>query len=415
MKFAWLGCILWGSLLFAGNQSESNVNSRYIVESVEISGHPDGKISSFLRSDLNRLVGEKVDPESIDNLARRIKKELHVSSVSHRLIRGSEAEHVKVVFDVKGHRQDVDVTIPKFIFNSKQGWSAAAEIGTSVANNAFTFGLVSDNDTLPERYSGITARYENRKLGTDRVRLRFTFASYHDQWNHNTENFLSQQPFGMPDEMPGIYRTRQDFEPAVTVVLAKPLTLTVGAGFQRFETQYPTARFQGSDALVTSLRFHRQMEDSDANKHDVDATYSLRAATHILDSDFAYVRHMVQARYDHKRGRHELSDEVIAGVITGEAPLFDRFVLGNSSTLRGWNKFDIDPVGGDRVVHNTVDYRYRWFEAFWDTGAIWSRSEPAVQRHSLGGGFRDGAFFVAVAFPVKGARIEPVFMVGMNY
>src|SRR5437764_9138626 len=122
MKFVWLGC-LWGSLLFAGNQSESNINSRYIVESVEISGHGNAKLSSFLRSDMNRLVGEKVDPESIDNLAKRIRKELHVSSVSHRLLRGESAEHVKVVFDVKGHRQDVDVTIPKLIFNSKSGWS----------------------------------------------------------------------------------------------------------------------------------------------------------------------------------------------------------------------------------------------------------------------------------------------------
>jgi len=414
MKIVWLGC-LWGSLLFAGNQSESNINSRYIVESVEITGHSDGKISSFLRNDINRMVGEKVDSESIDNLARRIRKELHVSSVTHRLLRGNEAEHVKVVFDVKGHRQDVDVTIPKLILSSKSGWSASAEIGTTVANNTFTFGLVSDNDTLPERYTGITARYENRRLGTDRARLSFSFASYHDQWNRSTENFLSQQPATAADSVPGMYRTRQDFEPAVTIVLAKPLTLTVGAGFQRFETQYPNARFQGANAAVTSLRFHHQVEDSDANKHDVDASYSLRAATRALDSDFAYVRHLARARYNYKRGRHELSDEAIAGVITGQAPLFERFVLGNSSTLRGWNRFDIDPAGGDRVAHNTVDYRYRWFEFFWDTGAIWSRGEPAVQRHSLGGGIRDGAFFVAVAFPVRSAKVEPIFIVGMNY
>ena len=37
---------------------------------------------------MNRLVGERMDPESIDTLARRIRKELHVSSVSHRLLRG---------------------------------------------------------------------------------------------------------------------------------------------------------------------------------------------------------------------------------------------------------------------------------------------------------------------------------------
>lgn len=220
MKFVWLGC-MWGSLLFAGNQSESNINSRYIVESVEISGHTEVKISSFLRSDLNRLVGEKVDPESIDNLAKRIRKELHVTSVSHRLLRGQEAEHVKVVFDVKGHRQDLDVTIPKLQFNSKSGWSGTAEVGTSIGSNGFTFGLVSDNDTLPERYTGITARYENRKLGTDRVRFRFAFASYHDQWNRTTEDFLSQSS-NSSGLTPAIYRTRQDFEPAVTVVLAKP-------------------------------------------------------------------------------------------------------------------------------------------------------------------------------------------------
>ena len=416
MKYARLASVLWGGLLFAGGpHSESNVNSRYIVESVAIAGHDSDKLSSSLRGEMNRLVGERVDPESINNLGKYIRKELHVTSVSHRLLKGDEPEHVKVVFDVKGHRQDFDATIPKFSFHSKQGWSGAAEVTTTIDQNAFTFGLVSDNDALPERYAGITARYENRKLGSDKVRLRFGFGSYHDQWNRDTETTLRLQPSDSSDVIPGIYRTRQDFEPAVTFVLAKPLTLSVGAGFQRFQTQFPTARFQGANAVVTSLRFHHQVEDSDANKHDMDVNYSLRAATRALDSDFVYVRHLAQARYDYKRGKHELSDEVTAGGITGQAPLFERFVLGNSSTLRGWNRFDIDPVGGDRVVHNTVDYRYRCFDIFWDTGAIWSRSEPATQRHSLGVGFRDGSFFLAVAFPVKSGRAEPIFMVGMNY
>src|SRR5881396_3239974 len=114
MKYAWVASVLWTSLLFAGNpHSDSNVNSRYIVESVVISGHENQKLSSSLRSDMKRLVGERMDPESLDNLGRRIRKELHVSSVSHRLLRGNQPEHVKVVFDLKGHRQDFDVTIPK--------------------------------------------------------------------------------------------------------------------------------------------------------------------------------------------------------------------------------------------------------------------------------------------------------------
>jgi outer membrane protein assembly factor BamA len=414
MKYGWLGCLVFGGLLFAGNQQDMNVNSRYIVESVEIAGRQDEKISSTLREEMNRLVGERVDVESIDDLARRIRKELHVNTVTHKLIRGDEAEHVKVVFDVKGRRQNVDVNIPKVVFNSRQGWTGTAEVSTGIAGNTFAFGLVSDNDTLPDRYAGVTARYERHGLGTDALGFSFSFGSYHDQWTQSTENAL-QPPATGTDLVPGIYRTRQDFEPALTYTPVKPLTLTVGMGFERFETQYPNARFQGANAVVTTLRYHQQVEDSDANKHDVDASYSLRAATRALDSDFAYVRHLARARYEWKRGNQEWSDEVFAGMIIGQAPLFERFVLGNSFTLRGWNRFDIDPAGGDRVVHNTVDYRYRMLEAFWDTGAIWNRNETAVPRHSLGAGVRDGAFFLAVAFPVKYGRVEPIFILGMNY
>ena len=64
--------------------------------------------------------------------------------------------------------------------------------------------------------------------------------------------------------------------------------------------------------------------------------------------------------------------------IAGRAPLFERFVLGNASTLRGWNKYELDPAGGNRMVHNSVEYRYGAFQAFYDTGAVWDRNDPAV-------------------------------------
>ena len=39
MKYAWLGCLLVGSLLFAGTQdSDLNVNKRYTVETVIVAG-----------------------------------------------------------------------------------------------------------------------------------------------------------------------------------------------------------------------------------------------------------------------------------------------------------------------------------------------------------------------------------------
>ena len=54
--------------------------------------------------------------------------------------------------------------------------------------------------------------------------------------------------------------------------------------------------------------------------------------------------------------------------------------------LRGWNKYDLDPLGGSRVAHNSLDYRYGIFEAFYDAGAIWDPGQDIVARHSGGRG-----------------------------
>ena len=414
MKCAWLGCLLWGSLLIAGRppqDAEVNVNSRYTIESVHLAGAAESNISTALRDEISRLAGEKLNPAHLDDLARRIRRELHVRAVSPHVSRGDTPEHVKVVFEVKGRPRSYELSIPKFLYHAKQGWSAAAEGTVQVAEHRFTAGVVSDGDELPERYAGFNARYENRKVGTDRVRFRFLAESYHEQWNRATR--LAAE--GEPGRSSPIYRARNNFEPTATVVLAGPLTLTVGAGFESIEPELPAAGTEAANALVTTLRYHRRVEDSGTGQHELDAGYSLRAATRILGSDFVYARHRLSVRYAYIRGRHTVLDDVMAGYLTGRAPLFERFVLGTSSTLRGWNKFDVDPLGGDRMAHNTVEYRYRICEVFYDTGAVWSGGQGAVARHAVGVGLRQSGFHLAVAFPLREGRIEPVFMLGMNY
>jgi hypothetical protein len=416
MRSAWLICLAWGGLLVAGNQqSELNVNSRYTVESVELSGDADTGVSPGLRKELARLVGENLNPSVLDQLAKQIRHELHVKSVTHRVLRGSQPEHVKVVFDIGGRAAKFDVSVPKFLYHSSEGWSGLVEGTTTVGDNGFTFGLVSDGDELTERYTGLIARYENRKLGTKRFRFRFQLESYHEHWNDATVASLSQIPPDRSGEAPGLYRARQNFEPVATIVLAKPLTWSFGTSFERVQPQYPAAPTQASNSLVSTLRYHRVQEASGTNQQEWDAGYSLRAATKTLSSDFAYVRHRWEVRYTFSHGAHVLRDDLTAGLITGQAPLFERFVLGNSSTLRGWNKFELDPLGGNRMVHNSVEYRYRVVDIFYDSGAIWDRSQAVVARHSVGIGLRQGNFSLAVAFPVKEGRIEPIFMVGMNY
>jgi hypothetical protein len=337
-------------------------------------------------------------------VGRRIRKEFRARTVEHHVLRGKTPEYVQVVFDIKLRPARFDISIPKFLYNSKQSWTGAVEATGSVGHHGLTVGGISDGDELAERFSGMVARYANNRLGSDRVQFRFQYENYHQQWNPETERVASAS----------LYRTRQNFEPEVTFVLARPLTLSVGASFQQMQGRFSAAPSETANALISTLRYHRRLEGTES-QHDLDAGYSLRAATKVLSSDFSYARHRVQVRYMLTRGKNVIIDELSGGMIAGRAPMFERFVLGNASTLRGWNKYELDPAGGNRMAHNSVEYRYGAFQVFYDTGAIWDRNDTAVVRHSVGVGLRQGVFSLALAFPLREGRIEPIVMMGMNY
>lgn len=422
MKCVWLACLLAGSLFASAQDPEANVNSRYTVETVIVSGDGwstnlasdrDDKISFGLRREFVALIGAKLNPSALDDLGRRLRKEFQARAVTHRLLRGDNPDTVRVVFEVSLRPTRFDVSVPKFLYNAKQGWSGTVEGTATVHHNAFTLGLVSDGDELVERYAGFLVRYENSHLGTDRVHFRFDYDNYHEQWNSATRDQLAPDA-SSPVDTAEIYRSRENYAPVVSFVIARPLTVSVGASFEQFENQFPAATPEAANALIATLRYQTRMEDSE-NRQDLDAGYDLRAATRVLASDFVYARHHGEVRYILTHGKHVLTDDFQAGLIAGRAPLFERYVAGNSSILRGWNKFEIDPLGGNRIIANSVEYRYGIFQIFYDTGAIWDSGQPAVARHSLGAGVRQNAFFLAVAFPVRESRADPIFMVGMNY
>jgi len=413
MKHLWLLAFLGTGLWAAGQEPNSNVNSRYTVESVEVSGVPESRLSKGLRARLHQMVGQKFSQEKVREVARRIRQEFPGRRVSEKVVRGMKLEHVKVIFEVaRRHpgREHFDVSAPRGLYHAKQGWSGELDATIKIETSALKFGIVSDGDRLLERYAGVRAGYENRKLGTEHVRLAFQFESYHQIWNRTTLLALDRAPGA-----PGIYRTRQNFQPQLNLLPARGLRLSFGASFQRFQTQFPAARTESANAAIGTLRYDRSLEDSASNVHRFEAGYSLRAATKALDSDFVYARHLWDFRYTLSRHRNLLTVHFVSGVMNGRAPLFERFVLGNSTTLRGWNKFDVAPVGGDRVVHNTVEYGYHHFRIFYDTGAVWTRGQDPEGKHSVGLGFRTGEFFLALAFPVKAGRAEPIFMTGLNF
>jgi hypothetical protein len=71
------------------------------------------------------------------------------------------------------------------------------------------------------------------------------------------------------------------------------------------------------------------------------------------------------------------------------------------------------------MIHNAVSYGYQIHkdtaEFFYDSGFVADGGHLGTLRHSLGVGFRQGIFNIAMAFPVSDGHAAAVFMAGMNY
>ncbi len=404
--------LMWPAGLQADDQKpDANVNSKYDVESAEITGIAPSKVSAALREDIQKLVGLKYNAEAANALAKRLRNELPNYSIKVKAEKGDKPEHLKVVFAAERNWwKRFDIAMPPSGYHSKEGFNGTLDIPIDSGPSVFTFGLVNTADPLLERDAGFRFRYENKKIGTDRVQLRLEFDTLHEMFNHATEAALAQSP-----EVPGIYRSRQTFAPSLSVIPYRDFKLTLGTSFDRIETQYPSPHTQTAYAGTGNVQYRHRWENADGIKQRLNASYDLRTATRTLSSDFVYTRHLWSADYTLSSGRNEFGAHFQAGVETGTAPLFDRYTLGNSVTLRGWNKFDVAPLGGTRMAYGSLDYRYRSFEVFYDTGKVWDSGHESRVKHALGFGLacHDGAF-MSVAFPVRLNHVTPVFMLGFR-
>jgi hypothetical protein len=395
------------SALLADDSDPDNANSKYTVESVSVLPQSAAKrVTSGLQAEIDALVGQKFDPAAADKLRERLSKELN-RDVERVVERGDKPEHVKVIYATsRTFQADADVT--KMAYHSKHGWTGGLRAPIDFGPVTFRVGLQSDSDSLLERYAGYTLGMTVR--GGDRVRAQLDFGAFHTQWNNTTLRALEGRP-----DVPGIYRERYIVAPSLAIAIADPLVVTVGVDIQNFQIQFPAARIEASNAVTTTLRYRRRWS-SDASRQEVDAGYGLRAATRSLGSDYVYTRHAMTADYKYEFGHHVVSGEFLAGRINGAAPLFDRYTLGDTRTLRGWTKFDLAPLGGTRVAHGSLEYSYRALGFFYDAGAVWDELEGKGVKHSAGIAFGEpDGIFIALAFPLRTNSVAPLFILGMNF
>ena len=167
--------------------AENNVNQRYTIESVSVAGvrFDQAKIPAHLRNRIFSMVGERCDVAALEQLGEDLRKELHLRAVTQRLSKGTQPDRVHVDFEVV--RKTIDISVPKFLFHSRQGLTGEVDASARASqNNTFTLGVVSNGDDLVEHFTGIAARYDNLKIGSDRIRFGILFEDYHEVWNQKT-------------------------------------------------------------------------------------------------------------------------------------------------------------------------------------------------------------------------------------
>jgi hypothetical protein len=406
-------------------QPDPNINAKYVIEKAEIRGLAPRDQQPF-DDDLRALVGRRLDSPEVHALETRLREALREYVVLRRSARGTEPGRIRLIFEVR--RADwsrwirFEPTDANVIFHSDQGWGAKLPLSISSGNLLISpFFAFDVGDELVEEYSGWGIRVDTRQLGSERLGASFEYSSYEMDWREPTLTALALDP-----GIPAAYEKRRSVTPALRFGITRELTLSGGVRITELDA-LPEAGGESrmANAVLASLTFARSPRETErdgkadrdarGDRHGVNAGFVVRTGLAGLESDFVYERYVVYAGYSFRRAHQAVIATGMAGRIEGDAPLFERFSIGDSRTLRGWNKYDLAPAGGDRVFHASLEYRYRAFGMFLDTGSVWTRDTARRLRTSAGLTFNPGPVFMTVGFPLNTSEFGAVFTMGVRF
>lgn len=411
-------------------EHQADINTKYLVEEVRVMGVSDSAIDSQLRDEMNALAGKALDADQAERIEARLKAAFPDYDVWRRTRRGTEQGKVIIVFQLERTEASrwlrFEPALSHFTFHSDQGWSGFLETPIVTRNIKITPMFAMDTtDDLLEEYSGLGIRFEARKLGTERLGVSLEGTWWNQDWREQTLAALA-----LNAGIPGAYEERSTFTPMVSFAITRQLRVSGGVSIAELEpltlldVEDSLLRSTMANAMVGSIGFDlrpccvrrtRGQPRPAGLQHDMAAAFTVRSGTRSLESDYEYTRSLAQASYAMSLGKHRVIVSSMGGVIDGNAPLFERFALGDSRTLRGWDKYEISPAGGDRMFHASVEYRFSPFTLFVDTGSVWDTGFDPRFRVSAGFGLNAGPFYMTLAMPVNTDNLRAVFMMGLRF
>ena len=397
-----------------GRDDRDNVNARYLVEHVEITGAPDGAVSDALREGLQGLVGKPLDSEEADRLQDRLEQELPRFDVTRRIARGNEPGHIRVVYEVRRKEPPNWLRYAPLrsnvVFHSDQQWGTYLDLGMGNRDIRFTPILaLANGDDLVEEYSGVGLRFESRRLGTRRLGASLEWSWFDADWRDQSVAAVTANP-----ALPRLYDTRTTITPLVKFAFTPEISLAAGVSVNELKAIAPADRSHMANAAVGALAYNRRWGQGDTGAQQVESEFRVQAGTRALESDAVYTRYLAQGSYEYDRGRHHANASGMAGHLDGEAPLFERFTLGDTRTLVGWDKYDIAPAGGSRMYYASVEYGYSGVSVFLNLGSVWDAPADRRLRVSTGIGFHAGPAFATVGFPLNTDNLSAVFTMGLR-
>ncbi|HET9371075.1 MAG TPA: BamA/TamA family outer membrane protein [Vicinamibacterales bacterium] len=403
---------------------ETNVNDKYLVQDAVIRGVPDRDLDPELVKDVQALTGKPLDSEEAERISARLRQAFPNHDVSWRSERGDRSGSVRLIYDVARieYARWLRLEPPQsaFVFHSDQGWGAYLPLSISGGSFRFSPIFAFDNgDHLVEEYSGFALQFEARKLGTDRLGFSFEWSTFDQDWKDETVAAMALDP-----RRPALYGDRDTVTPLVRFNILPQVMVAGGVGITELDplhedpiTEAPLPEVgpsQMANAYIGLVNFNQPWRTGEA-RHYLDATVTARLASPSLESDFDYERYFAFAAYGYRRSRQTVVFRGMGGGISGDAPLFERFTLGDSRTLRGWDKYDIAPTGGNRMFYVSAQYQYRALALFLDLGSVWDAGNDAKVRVSTGVSFHPGPVFFTLGVPLNTDDLRAVFTMGFGW